>query len=141
MTADHDPLLAPFFRSGRHIHTAKLGGFCLMFRLSRLKRWRRSSLRFATENAAIALWLAQLLRVGKDRYDLAFEFAQCQRLIKGYSDTHARGKRSFERIMAELPRVELRPDAPVVLARLREAALKDEHGRALEAELAKIAQG
>lgn len=132
-------LLSPLFRSGRHIHTAKLGGFGVMFLLSRLKRWRRGSLRFSVEDAAISQWLADVARLGAGGYELAFELAQCPRLIKGYSDTHERGRRNFERIMSVLQRVEAMPDAPIVLARLRDAALRDEHGRALDAEMARVA--
>jgi indolepyruvate ferredoxin oxidoreductase, beta subunit len=124
-------LLEPAFKSGRHLQTAKVSGFCVFFVLSRLKRWRRSTLRFSLENAAIEKWLAEVIRVAADSYEFAFELAQCPRLIKGYGDTHERGMRNFQAIMAELPNIESRADAPQLLAQLRDAALKDDSGRAL----------
>ena len=36
--------------------------------------------------------------------ELAVEVAQCQRLVKGYSDTHERGLRNFETVMAAVDR-------------------------------------
>ena len=32
-------------------------------------------------------------------YDLAVEVIRCRRLIKGYSDTHARGQSKFDRVL------------------------------------------
>jgi indolepyruvate ferredoxin oxidoreductase beta subunit len=57
----------------------------------------------------------------------------CQSLVKGYGDTHARGMRSFQAIMAEV-------DGGAATAErvraLRAAALADEAGTALQAALA-----
>ena len=35
---------------------------------------------------------------------LAVEVAECQRLVKGYSDTHARGLANYEKVMAAVAR-------------------------------------
>ncbi len=67
---------------------------------------------------------------------LALEIARCQRLVKGYSDTHERGVRHFEQLMAAARRLAGRDDAAAALRRLRDAALADEHGKALDAALA-----
>ena len=60
--------------------------------------------------------------------ELAVEVAQCQRLVKGYSDTHERGLRNYETLMAAVRRAGATL-APATLRELREAALADEHGK------------
>ena len=48
-------------------------------------------------------WLdARRAGVG-DRYELGVEVLACRRLVKGYSDTHARGLSKFDRVMAAVP--------------------------------------
>ena len=58
-----------------------------------------------------------------------------RRLVKGYSDTHARGQSKFDRIMGVAARLEGRADAADWVRRLREAALQDEEGAALSGAL------
>ena len=65
-----------------------------------MKRWRRGTLRYQAENARIEAWLAQISRLPRVSPQLALEVARCQRLVKGYSDTHERGMRNFETLMA-----------------------------------------
>jgi indolepyruvate ferredoxin oxidoreductase beta subunit len=60
---------------------------------------------------------------------LAREVAQAPTLLKGYGDTHARGSRSFDAVMAALPCSAQR------FRRLREAALADDTGDKLKEEL------
>ena len=69
---------------------------------------------------------------------LAVEIAECQRLVKGYSDTHERGLRNYEMLMAAVERAGARL-APATLRELRDAALADEHGNKLRAALAQHA--
>ena len=64
-------------------------------------------------------------------YALALELAANRRLVKGYSDTHARGQSKYETVMAMATRLQGRADAADWVRRLREAALKDEDGIAL----------
>ncbi len=71
-------------------------------------------------------------------YDLAVEVIRCRRLIKGYSDTHARGQSKFDRVLAGIALVAGREDAADWARRLREAALQDEEGKALDGALATI---
>ena len=66
---------------------------------------------------------------------MALEIVRTQQLIKGYSDTHQRGWRNFCRLMAALPQITPRADAAACLASLRQAALADEAGQALEKAL------
>ena len=70
---------------------------------------------------------------------LAAEIVACRRLIKGYSDTHARGEAKFDKVLAALPMLAGRVDAADWLRRLREAALRDEKGEALEGALKTVA--
>ena len=53
------------------------------------------------------------------------EVAECPRLIKGYGDTHARGSRSYDALMAALPKLRRMTDAAERFRKLREAALED----------------
>ena len=72
-------------------------------------------------------------------YALAVELLRCRRLIKGYSDTHARGLSRYDLVLSALPILEPRDDGAEWLRRLREAALKDENGSALEGALKTVA--
>ena len=105
-----------------------------------MRRWRRATTRFAAENAAIETWLARIEATARTHPELAVEVARCQRLVKGYSDTHARGVRNFETVMAAVAKGGATL-APATLRDLREAALADEHGDALGATLARYALG
>jgi indolepyruvate ferredoxin oxidoreductase beta subunit len=66
------------------------------------------------------------------------ELIRCRRLIKGYSDTHARGHSKFDRVLAATAQIAARPDAADWCRRLREAALMDEEGKALDGAIATI---
>ena len=128
-----------FTAQGRVVQTSSLRGFLLLYGLAGLRRWRRNSLRFGVENARIGHWLQAMHAAAQTDPALAIEIARCQRLVKGYSDTHERGTRSFERLMAALPRLAGRADAARTLSRLRDAALADEHGKALDSACAAAA--
>jgi len=123
----------------RKIHTTKLAGFCLLYGLSALRRFRRSTLRFVTEQQRIEAWLARLETLAATNYPVALEVVLCQNLIKGYSDTHARGLANFNRIMETLDRRGLDQIAADTVRALRNAALADEHGQQLDRELARVA--
>ncbi|HSV83786.1 MAG TPA: indolepyruvate oxidoreductase subunit beta family protein [Ramlibacter sp.] len=123
---------------GRVVKTSSLGGFLLLYALAGLKRWRRSTLRYATENRRIEAWLADIAAAAALNPQLAAEVAQCQRLVKGYGDTHDRGTRNFELLM-ELVQSGGSRLAPATLRELRDAALADEHGDQLRNALARHA--
>jgi indolepyruvate ferredoxin oxidoreductase beta subunit len=120
---------------GRVVETSSLRGFLQLWAVSRMKRWRRASLRWQIETGRIDAWLTDV-RAAAQRgdIDLAAEIVRCQRLVKGYGDTHARGWRHFGMLQAQWRR----PGAiaPARLAALRTAALADEQGQALAAALA-----
>jgi indolepyruvate ferredoxin oxidoreductase, beta subunit len=127
-----------FTQKGRIVTTSSLGGFLMLYAVAGMKRWRRSTTRYAAENAAIEAWLARIAVTATTNPELAVEVAQCQRLVKGYSDTHERGVRNFETVMAVVQKVGTTL-APATLRELREAALADEQGSALRASLARHA--
>jgi indolepyruvate ferredoxin oxidoreductase beta subunit len=121
------------FCGPRRIRTDRIGGFLLLYLVAGLRGWRRKTLRHAREWQRIEAWL-ESVRAVKD-LDLAAELLTNQRLIKGYSDTHARGLDKFSRVSAAAQRLVGRPDAAAWVRRLREAALKDERGIALDEAL------
>ena len=131
-------LIERFTRRGRVVRTSSLRGFLLLYTLAGLKRWRRGSLRYALETQRIEQWLQQIAQVAAVNPQLAVEVAMCQRLVKGYSDTHARGLRNFETLMAAVQRAGAAL-APATLHELRDAALADEQGTQLRATLARHA--
>ena len=121
----------------RKIQTSKLSGFLMLYALASLRKIRRHTLRYTLEQARIKAWLQRIEAAATSNYDLAVEIANCQKLVKGYSDTHARGLKNFERIMSYLD--ENPATSAETLASLREAALADEHGVQLDTALAKAA--
>lgn len=126
-------VLGPLFSKGRRVTTGRLGGFVLLYLLAALRPMRRSTLRYARETRAMEAWLARIVAAVRSDYELAVEIALCQSLVKGYGDTHARGMRSFNAIMAEFDRGNL---SAARVRTLRGAALADEAGNALQSALA-----
>ncbi|MCG6116248.1 MAG: indolepyruvate oxidoreductase subunit beta family protein [Mesorhizobium sp.] len=122
--------LRGMFTKGRHVETTSLRWFLMLSILASARRWRRGSLRYQTEQARIEAWL-DLVRSAEP--DAAIELVKCQRLIKGYGDTFERGLENFTRIVDRYRAGGL---TAAGIARLREAALADEHGDALQAALA-----
>ncbi|MNV57872.1 putative indolepyruvate oxidoreductase subunit B [compost metagenome] len=125
-------LLGPLTKNGRVVRSSSLVGFLALYGVSRFKAVRKHSLRYQHEMGEISGWLARIARAASQDYGLACEIALCQRLIKGYSDTHARGMRNFKAIMSLLDGLPAADAASKVKA-LREAALADEGGAALQA--------
>lgn len=123
-----------FTQHGRVIQTSSLRGYLMLRTVAACKRWRRSTLRYAEENRRIEDWLARIAEIAPRHPELALEVAQCQRLVKGYSDTHERGVRNYDTVMAAVQRAGARL-APATLRELRDAALADEHGTKLQAAL------
>jgi indolepyruvate ferredoxin oxidoreductase beta subunit len=127
-----------FTRDGRVINTTSLRGFLLLYLLAGMKRWRRGTLRYVDENARIEQWLERIEATARFNPQLAAEVAQCQRLVKGYGDTHERGWLNFQTLMKAVDRMGTRL-TPATLRELRDAALADEHGDKLRETLARHA--
>ena len=130
-------LIERFTREGRVITTSSVRGFLMLYTLSGLKRWRRATLRYQLENVRIQDWLARIARVAALNPQLATEVAQCQRLVKGYGDTHERGLRNYETLMSVVDRAGPQI-APATLRELRDAALADERGDKLRVALQRV---
>jgi indolepyruvate ferredoxin oxidoreductase beta subunit len=125
-------------RKGRTVKTTSVSGFLLLYALSRLKPLRRRSLRFATEQAALADWLGLVAQTAHGDYALALQVARMRGLVKGYGDTHERGQKKFETLVALLPRLRGRRDAPALLESLIKAALADETSDTLDKAIADL---
>lgn len=120
-----------FTARGRHVETTSIGGFLLLRSIAALRRFRRGTLRFVEEQGRIEGWLGRVGALAGRDPALALEVARCQRLVKGYGDTHDRGWANFQRLMQEVDRLSGEPGAGARLAALCEAALTDENGQAL----------
>jgi indolepyruvate ferredoxin oxidoreductase beta subunit len=120
-----------FTKSGRVVKTSTIRGFLLMYFVASLKPTRRRSLRFANEQKFLQEWLATILNVASTNVTLAREIATTRTLVKGYSDTHERGRRNYDALMRMLPQIMETPDPAATLAGLRKAALADDTGAAL----------
>lgn len=124
-------LLDRMTRKGRTVKTSSLRGFLLLYMVAAFKPLRPRSLRYEAENLALEGWLATVLRVAETNYDLAVEVAATRNLVKGYGDTHERGRARFDTLMGLLPALAARPDGAAQLAALRKAANADDTGAAL----------
>jgi len=120
---------------GRHVRTDSVLWYTTLCMLGGLSRVRRRLLRHQVEQAHLDHWLGEAERAARINYDLGVEVLRCRRLIKGYSDTHARGLSRYDRVLSAMPLLEQRDDGAQWLRRLRDAALKDEDGTALEGAL------
>jgi indolepyruvate ferredoxin oxidoreductase, beta subunit len=125
-------------RKGKVVKTTSITGFGLLYLLSKLRPLRRRSLRFVEEQAALAAWLDLVAETAQADYALAVQVAGMRGLVKGYGDTHARGRAKFEKLVALLPRLRQRGNSAVLLEGLIKAALADEGGQALDKAIAEL---
>ena len=126
---------------GRRVRTGTLLWFLALYCLAGAKGLRRGSLRHRREREHIAHWLDVVTAVARQDYALAVEALACRRLVKGYSDTHARGLSKFDRILAEVPFLVGQPASAVWLRRLKEAALSEEKSVSLEGAIQTMRAG
>ncbi len=117
---------------GRRVQTGTIGWFLPLYILAGFKRFRRGTLRHQRETAHMRAWLDQALKAARRNVPLGVELLEARRLVKGYSDTHDRGEGRFSRLMAMAARLEGRADAADWVRRLRQSALADAEGRALD---------
>jgi indolepyruvate ferredoxin oxidoreductase beta subunit len=123
-------------RKGRVVKTSSLHGFLLLYVVAAFKPLRRRSLRYQAENAHLEDWLGVVQRIAPTHYDLAVEVAAARNLVKGYGDTHERGRARYQTLIGLLPSLAQRPDGAAQLAALRKAANADDTGAALDAAIA-----
>ncbi|MFD2177610.1 indolepyruvate oxidoreductase subunit beta family protein [Veronia pacifica] len=114
-------------QDGKKVRTSSLSGFLLMYLLASWRTYRRVTLRYKNEHREIASWLARIKQSASTNPAISREIALCQRLVKGYGETHKRGMRNFTQLMSIADR-HAAVITPSILKEFREAALADEHG-------------
>jgi indolepyruvate ferredoxin oxidoreductase, beta subunit len=128
------------YNVGMHIRTSGVFGYALVRSLAWLRPWRPMSYRYREEQALIERWLGYVAEAAKRDRGLALEIAECARLVKGYGETHRRGKGNFLAIMDALVENPATADAreqAAAIRKAREAALADPEGQALGKQLGK----
>ncbi|HEX4410266.1 MAG TPA: indolepyruvate oxidoreductase subunit beta family protein [Xanthobacteraceae bacterium] len=135
----HPGLFGWMFRKGRRVRSGTIHWFLVLYVLSALKPIRRTTLRHKRELMHLDSWLALASDHAAKNYDLAVEIIGARRLVKGYSDTHARGLSKFDRVIGAVPVLAGRDDGADWMRRLRDAALMDEDGIALDGALKTVA--
>ena len=128
------------YNVGMHIRTSGVFGYLLVRSLAWLRPWRPLSYRYGEEQALIERWLGLVADAARRDPALALEVAECARLIKGYGETHRRGKANFLAIVDALVENPPTSDAhsqAAAIRKAREAALADPEGRHLGQALGK----
>ncbi|HSN32351.1 MAG TPA: indolepyruvate oxidoreductase subunit beta family protein, partial [Ideonella sp.] len=123
-----------------HLRSHTIHGFLLLRSLAALRRLRRLGARYQEEQRGIERWLATVAAGCAEDPALGHEIALCGRLIKGYGATNERGKANLGHILEHLVgKTDGTPatERAAAIRRAREAALADEGGKALDAELAR----
>jgi indolepyruvate ferredoxin oxidoreductase, beta subunit len=133
---ESSPRLMAFLRRfvdrGRRVQSGTVGWFLVLYVIAGWRRFRRTTLRHQREMAHMQAWLDQALAAARRDWALGVELLEARRLVKGYSDTHDAGEGRFSRLMAMATRLDGRPDAAEWMRRLRQAALADAEGKALD---------
>jgi len=126
------------FSFGMHLKTSGVLGYLVMRSLAWLRPWRPHTFRYAEEQALIERWLAAVRAAAERHTGLALEIAACAGLLKGYGETHRRGKSSFLAILdalAENPGTAGPAAQAEAIRKAREAALADPEQEALARSL------
>jgi len=122
------------YNVGMHIKTSGVFGYLMVRSLAWLKPWRPHSYRFQEEQTLIERWLALVRDAAARSVPLALEIAACATLLKGYGETHRRGKANFLAILdalVENPATANPAEQAKAIRKAREAALADPEGKAL----------
>ncbi|MER6416335.1 indolepyruvate oxidoreductase subunit beta family protein [Streptomyces humidus] len=120
------------------LNTTSVTGYTALAVLARMRPLRPRSLRFVREQEAIDAWLDLALATAAQDGPLAREIIECQQVLKGYGATYAHGGESFELLMTAARALPGTDGAADRLKKLRAAALADEDGVKLGAELAAL---
>jgi len=126
------------YNVGMHVKTSGVFGYLMVRSLAWLKPWRPHSYRYQEEQLLIGRWLARVREAAARSPALALEVAQCATLLKGYGETHRRGKANFLAILDALVENPATADAAEqakAIRKAREAALADPEGKALGSTL------
>jgi indolepyruvate ferredoxin oxidoreductase, beta subunit len=128
------------YNVGMHIRTSGLFGWLLVRSLAWLRPLRPMSHRYVEEQKLIERWLELTAEAARRDAGLGYEVAECARLIKGYGETHRRGKGNFLAIadaLIENPPTADAGEQATAIRKAREAALADPEGKALGSSLGK----
>jgi len=128
------------YNVGMRLKTSGALGFVLVRALAWMRPWRPYSYRFAEEQRLIERWLGHVCAAAARDLALALEIAECARLVKGYGETHRRGKANFLALvdaLVEHPASGEPREQAAAVRRAREAALADPEGKALGTALGK----
>ena len=123
-----------------HLRTHSVHGFLLLRLLAALRRARRIGARYHDEQRGMRRWLRAIETGCAQDAALGYEIALCGRLVKGYGSTNERGKANLAHILEHLVEATTAQSSDARAAAIRtarEAALADEGGKALDAELAR----
>jgi indolepyruvate ferredoxin oxidoreductase beta subunit len=126
---------------GMYVKTTSVFGFLTLRLLASLRRLRRMTARYHEEQALVDRWFAAVRAAAPRDLGLALEIALCGRLIKGYGDTHRRGKENFLRILDTIVvggTFASDAERATAIRQAREAALADPEGRKLDQSLATV---
>lgn len=115
-----------------------LWGMASLRLLASLRVLRPLGSRYQTEQTLIEEWLGSIEAATRQSPALGLELARCGQLIKGYGSTNERGKDNLLHILRHVcgpaSKVPVAEQAEAV-ARIRNAALQDEAGQALDQAL------
>lgn len=125
----------PFVGRGVHVATTNVTGYLLLRAMAKMGALRRRSLRYAQEQALIEEWCAAMRASLTRSPDFAGALAELPRLLKGYGQTHQRGKANYAAVFEKIvkPAIQTGSEAQEG-ARLRQAiaaALADPESEAL----------
>ena len=123
---------------GRRIKTYSLRWFLALQFVGSLKGMRRRSLRHHNEVTHRDAWLAEATGALTGNYALAIEILRFRRLIKGYSDTHARAHSKFDKVMRATRLIKNQTDAAEQARQLLSAAISDADGDELDSRIKAI---
>jgi indolepyruvate ferredoxin oxidoreductase beta subunit len=112
----------------------------MLYTVAGMKRWRRTTTRYATENAAIEAWLARIARDSRAEPRARRRGRALPAPRQGLQRHPRARRRNYETVMAAVARAGAQL-APATLRELREAALADEHGVKLKGLLAQQRAG
>lgn len=126
----------PFLGRGMHLRTTSVTGYLLLRLLAGMARFRRGSLRFREEQAAIEPWLNAMEAALREAPAFAGALAELPRLLKGYGETQARGLQNYRAIFEACVMPGASDALAPVLRAAISAALADPEGKALEVALA-----
>ncbi|MEM7282799.1 MAG: indolepyruvate oxidoreductase subunit beta family protein [Pseudomonadota bacterium] len=130
-------LSSPFLKNGKRIHTNKLLGFSMLYGLSKFRRFRRSTLRYAVQEQHLTNWDNAIKTALSQDYDYGVATVELMEMVSGYGDTHQRGLTRYRESIDAAAGVA--SDNADALKKLHKAAMADEAGVAFAAALDAVA--